>query len=162
MRVYLSVTPHGLRRARERGWFGPGPLQAHAVTDAVRNVLDDVDEEDREYLVLSSASLDCLDLLGADEAPVRVVVAADVDDVTATGDADTPSAVRLASEVPWRHVAAVHADSDDARDAVAAARDALRSRAGDADGLVERCLDHELGWFGAQEVDGLLAVLART
>jgi hypothetical protein len=156
VRVYLPVTPRGLRTARERGWFGPGPLRAHAVTGAVRAVLDDVDEEDREYLVLSSASLDCLSLLGPDDAPVRIVVAADVDDVSPAGDPEAPSAVRVSGEVPWRQVAAVHADSADARGAVAAARDAS---AGQVEELTERCLDHELGWFGAQEVDELLAGL---
>ena len=160
MRVYLAVTPRGLRKARERGWFGPGPLDAHAVTGPVRALLDDVDEEDREYLVLSSASLDCLPLLDEHEPPVRVVVAADVDDVSPAGS-EAPSAVRVSGEVPWRRVAAVHADSDDARGAVAAARDAVRAASADADRLVEACLDHELGWFGTQEVDDLLAALAR-
>ena len=131
-----------------------------AVTGPVRAVLDDVDEEDREYLVLSSASLDCLPLLDAHEAPVRIVVAADVDDVSPAGQ-ESLSAVRVAAEVPWRQVAAVHADSDDARGAVAAARDAVRVGSGDADRLVEACLDHELGWFGTQEVDDLLVALAR-
>jgi hypothetical protein len=161
VRVYLAVTPRGLRQARERGWFGPGPLDAHAVTGPVREVLDDLDEEDREYLVLSSASLDCLPLLDEHEAPVRIVVAADVDDVSPGGGTESPSAVRVAGEVPWRRVAAVHADSDDARGAVAAARDALRTASEDADLFVEACLGHELGWFGTQEVDDLLVALSR-
>jgi hypothetical protein len=45
---------------------------------------------------------------------------------------------------------------------VAAARDAVRSGSQDGDRLAEACLDHELGWFGTQEVDDLLAALART
>jgi len=159
VRVYLPTTSRGLRILRERGYVGPGPLDGHAVTDPVRVVLDDVDEEDREYLVLSSASLDCLALLEPDEPPVRVVLAVDTDEVTPAGDPDTPSVVRVTAEVPLRRVAALHADSADARDVVAAARDAVTADADDADALVERCLDHELGWFGVQEIDDLLAVL---
>ncbi len=159
VRVYLPVTPRALRAAKERGYVGPGPLDGHAVTAAVRTVLDDVDEEDREYLVLSSASLDCLSLLEADETPVRLVVAVEVDDVTDAGDVDTPSAVRVAGEVPLRRVAAVHADSEDAREVVAAARDAVLADSEDADGLAERCLDHELAWFAVQEIDDLLRAL---
>jgi hypothetical protein len=159
VRVYLPTTPRGLRTLREHGYVGPGPLDGHAVTDAVRAVLDDVDEEDREYLVLSSASLDCLTLLGPDEPPARVVLAVDTDEATPVGDPDTPSAVRVTAEVPLRRVAAVHADSAGARDVVTAARDAVSADADDADALVVRCLDHELGWYGVQEIDDLLAVL---
>ena len=37
-----------------------------------------------------------------------------------------------------------------------AARDALAARSEDAEVLSERCLDHELGWWAAQEIGALL------
>ena len=59
--------------------------------------------------------------------------------------------VVVSARVPWRRLAAVLVDGDDAVPDVAAAR----GRTDEA--LVERCLDHELEWFAAQEVDQLLA-----
>ena len=64
--------------------------------------------------------------------------------------------VRVADEVPLRRLAAVLVDSADAEADVAAARDARLAGAEDAGRLVEACLDHELGWCAAQEVDDLL------
>ncbi len=64
--------------------------------------------------------------------------------------------------LPARLVAAVHVDAPDAEEAVAAARAAWAAAdAGDADAarVVERCLDHELGWFAAQEVNDLIESL---
>jgi hypothetical protein len=49
----------------------------------------------------------------------------------------------------------VLADSDDAAGAVVRARDA----GGTDEAALDECLDHELGWFAAQEVDALLAGL---
>jgi hypothetical protein len=50
----------------------------------------------------------------------------------------------------------VLADSADAEPAVAAARDAVAAQGLDAERLLERCLDLELGWWAAQEVEVLL------
>lgn len=67
--------------------------------------------------------------------------------------------VRLTGAVPMAGVAAVHADADDARADVAAAADALGAAdAGDDDArfVVDGAEDHELLWFAAQEIPGLL------
>jgi hypothetical protein len=54
----------------------------------------------------------------------------------------------------------VHVDAADAATAVSDARDALAAAtadpAFDAAEAVERCLDHEPGWFAVQEIDALL------
>ena len=52
------------------------------------------------------------------------------------------------------------ADSADAEDTSPPARDAADGAA-DADGLLERCLDHELGWWATQEIGDLLAETGR-
>jgi len=65
--------------------------------------------------------------------------------------------VEVDEVVPFRLVGAVLADAADAEGHVAAARDALAAGATDADRLADRCLDHELGWWAAQEIGDLLA-----
>jgi len=67
--------------------------------------------------------------------------------------------VEVDEVVPFRRIAAVLADDDAARDAVA---DAVRvwadAQAGDAAAVavVEACGDHELGWWASQEIGSLL------
>ena len=92
----------------------------------------------------------------------RVVLALDVPAVRLGGShAGDPDAtvVEVDEAVSWRQVAAVLADSADAEDAVSAAREALRQGSPDASQRVGRCLEHELGWWAAQEVEGLLGDL---
>jgi hypothetical protein len=72
------------------------------------------------------------------------------------GDGD-PTLVEVGEPAPLRGLVAVLADSADAEPQVATARDALVAGSADADRLLERCLDHELGWWGVQEVGVLLA-----
>jgi hypothetical protein len=78
---------------------------------------------------------------------LRLVAAVDVAWAEDAEDDDDPSAVTLEEPVPFRLLAAVLADSDDARDTVAAAQR-------DADPA--STLDHDLGWYAAQEVPALL------
>jgi hypothetical protein len=60
-----------------------------------------------------------------------------------------------------RLVAAVLVDSVDAESDVSAARTALAEGAPDVDRLVDRCHDHELGWWATQEIGVLLEETAR-
>lgn len=163
-RVYLPLTPTLLRRAREDGGFEQPPLAAHAVTPELVSELGNPDEEDSEYVALTAAALESLSLLRPDEPPRRVVAAVDVpaweprpqDAGRGTdqhADHEEPSAVSVPTRVPWRRVVAVHVDADDAAADVAAAL-------GGATEAVERCLDHELGWYAVQEVDELLEHLS--
>jgi hypothetical protein len=167
LRVYLPLTSSSLRRAREEGAFGPAPLPGHAVTSALLEALGGAaDEEDAEYTAMTAAGLESLTLLGDDDAPARVVAAVDVASWEPRPGQGDPSAVAVEFEVPLKRLAAVHVDGTDATAQVLAARDALRAEASadtgsdDLPEAVERCLDVELGWFAAQELDALLGDLA--
>ncbi|MDX6323723.1 MAG: hypothetical protein QOK15_77 [Nocardioidaceae bacterium] len=161
-RVYLPVTAAMLRLAREDGRFRP-PLQGHAVTDELADDLGSADQEELEYAAMTSAALDALALLRPDGRPRRLVAAVDVGAWTRVvgpdADAGTASsAVEVTVPVPFGRLAAVHADSDDAAPAVRAAVRALTDGGAEPDttAAVERCLDHELGWYAVQELDSLL------
>lgn len=156
-RVYIPSTTGRLRELLVSGGLGPTPVHAHAVTREVAAVLPDVDEEEQEYAVLTAAAQDSLGLLSTEERPRRVVVVAETDTVVeAEGEG---SRVELHEVVPLRRVVAVHVDSEEAEADVAAARDAwVEAQAGDepAQRLLDRCEDHELGWFATQETAALV------
>jgi hypothetical protein len=156
VRVYLPLTAATLRRARDSGRFGPAPLRGHAVTPALVAALDGSDEEEQEHAAATAAALDALALLHPDDPPRRMVAAVDVPTVEPVADEDVaPSQVVVAHEVPLKRLAAVLADSPDAERDVADARAAVAA-GGDAAVAVERCLEHELGWYAAQEIGVLL------
>jgi hypothetical protein len=125
-----------------------GPVEVangHAVTDEVRSELSGADDEELEYATLGAAAADALGLVTS--RPQRVVLAVDA--------AATPSGhlseVTLAEPIRLVDVAAVHVDATDAAEDVRAALGAP----GD-DALLERVLDHELGWYAVQELPDLL------
>ena len=155
-RVYLPSTLGRLRSFVADGGIGPAPLAAHAVTEEVRRGLADAGEEEWEYAASSAASLASVGLLDADEPARRVVIAVDVPGEPRAGGTEDPTAVQVDEVVPLRRVGAVLADAPDAEATVAAARDAVGEGSGDADRLLERCLDHELGWWATQEIGDLL------
>jgi hypothetical protein len=155
LRVYLPLSRAALEAARATGRFGPAPLRGHAVTDEVRSELAGTDEEELEYAAMTAAALDSLLLLGPADPQRRMVAAVDVPAVEPAGG-EAVSEVQVTAEVPLKRLAAVLADAPDAAEAVSAARAAL-SAGEDADEAVDRCLDHELGWYAVQELDDLLA-----
>jgi hypothetical protein len=137
------------------GGIGPVPVPAHAVTDGLRSAFPEAEEEEWEYAALTAAAQDSLALIAEDDAPRRVVVVAEADSVVPAEG----SLVEIDEVVPLRKVVAVHVDSEDAVDDVAAARAAWPdAEAGDeaASVTVERCVDHELGWFATQEIGELV------
>jgi Family of unknown function (DUF6912) len=154
-RVYVASTPSRLRDAVAAGVVGPVPLSANAVTDAVTAELADASEEEWEYAASSAASLASVGMLRDDEPPRRVVLALDV---RRTGDGadDDPTVVSIEEELTLDSVAAVLVDTADAESVVAAARDAVSAGDPEADRRLERCLDHELGWWATQEIPTLL------
>lgn len=157
-RVYVPSSMSLLRQLLLSGGVGPVPVLAHAVTDALRAAFPDAGEEEWEYAALTAAALDSLALIAEDDEPRRVVVVAEADSVMPVPGAEG-SQVELDQVVPLRKVVAVHVDSDDAIEDVAAARVSWReAEAGDEAALatVERCLDHELGWFATQEIGELV------
>jgi len=160
VRVYLPTTLGRLREVRAQGGFGPAPLAAHAVTSALEALGEGAGDEELEWAASVAASLDSLRLLRDEpgEDPRRVVAALEVAgsvEPGPTGD-EVPSAVVLRHEVPLRRLAALLVDAPGAVDVVRAARDALASGADEDDPAVERCLDEELGWWAASELDALL------
>ncbi|MFI8289630.1 hypothetical protein EAO71_15385 [Streptomyces sp. ms191] len=167
MRVYVPLTLPGLAQAHKAGELGPGPLTAFAVTPALREWYVSDDIEELEYAALSRAAAASLRLLAGDPAAARrrIVVAVDVPDKDAAVDPDrgldasSLGEVRIAGAVALAKAAAVHADADDAEADVSAAADALGAAdQGDDDAqfTVDGAEDHELLWFGIQEIPGLL------
>lgn len=95
----------------------------------------------------------------------RVVVAVDVPDGAAVADPDhildasSLGEVTIASAVALAKAAAVHVDSDEADKDVTAAAAALGAAdLGDDDAqfTVDGAEDHELLWFGIQEIPNLI------
>lgn len=167
MRVYVPLTLSGLAEAHKTGELGPGPLTAYAVTPGLREWYVSDDIEELEYAALNRAAAASLRLLAGDPdaARRRVVVAIDVRDQDAVADPDrvlVESAlgeVRVGSAVPLAKAAAVHVDGDDAVADVSAAADALGAAdQGDDDAqfTVDGAEDHELLWYGVQEIPNLI------
>ncbi|GGQ30405.1 DUF6912 family protein [Streptomyces roseolilacinus] len=167
MRVYVPLTLPGLAQAHRTGTLGTGALTAYAVTPGLREWYVSDDIEELEYAALSRAAAASLRLLAADPdaARRRIVVAVDVPDGAATADPDRgldPASigeVRVAGPVPLAKAAAVHADSADAEADVTAAADALGAAdMGDDDArfTVDGAEDHELLWYGVQEIPHLV------
>jgi hypothetical protein len=161
MRVYIPATWPMLRKLAANDRFDPVGGTAFALTPRLRESYLSGDEEELEYAALSEAARASLRLLavefglGEDTTPARrVVVSADLDDVTLRPDLDD-GAVRLRGSVDLADIAAVHVDTADAEFAVrqaAAAVDAADLGDLDAEFLVGEAEDHELAWYDPGEV----------
>ena len=151
-RVYVPASASLLRDARETGQVDIE--QAHAVTPALLAALPGADAEELAWAALTTAAQTSLEL----DSPGarRLVLVADAKGVVSAGDDDDPTRVRLEFPAAWKRAAAIHADLPEAADAVLAARQAYAAGSPEAERLAEACLDHELGWFGVQELDDLL------
>ncbi len=162
MRVYLPTTMPGLAGILAKDEVGPSPLQAFAVTPALREAYASGDDEELEYVAMLAAATQSLRLLHADPgAPRRrVVLAADVPDAQVSWHAydDEPAAVQVGAEVPLKAIAAGHVDALEAVTDVAAAADAITAAdAGDDDAsfAVDSAEAHELAWYATQELQYL-------
>ncbi|NED03748.1 hypothetical protein G3I55_19000 [Streptomyces sp. SID6648] len=167
MRVYVPLTLSGLAAAHGAGEVGAGPLTAYAVTPGLREWYVSDDIEELEYAALNRAAAASLRMIAGnpDEVRRRVVVAVDVPDGSAVADPDNGLSaaslgeVRIAAALPLAKAAAVHVDADDAEKDVAAAAAALGAAdLGDDDAqfTVDGAEDHELLWFGVQEIPQLI------
>jgi hypothetical protein len=158
-RVYVPSSWAGLRDLVASDGIGPAPFLAHAVTEGLRADYPDGDEEEWEYAAAAAASRSSLSLIREEDPPRRVVVAADVETVS-PAETEDPTVVEVGEVVPFRRIAAVLVDLDEAASDVRAAADrypdAIEGDA-DAEGVVEASLDHELAWYAAQEIGDLLA-----
>ena len=168
MRVYVPLTISGLATAHGAGELGPAPLTAYAVTPGLREWYVSDDIEELEYAALSRAAAASLRLLAGEPGTDRrrVVIAADVPDGSASADPDrgldasSLGEVRITAPVALAKAAAVHVDAEDAVADVTAAVDALGAADhgdDDAQFTVDGAEDHELLWFGVQEIPNLIA-----
>jgi hypothetical protein len=161
MRVYVPATWPMLRTLVKTGVLDPIGGTAFALTPALREAYTSGDDEELEYAAMSQAARASLRLLsvefglGEDATPARrVVVSADLDDVTLRPDLDD-GAVRISGAVPFESIAAVHIDTEEAAYAVreaAGAVDAADLGDLDAEFLVGEAEDHELAWYDPSEV----------
>jgi hypothetical protein len=150
-----------LRTLVKTGVLDPIGGTAFALTPALREAYTSGDDEELEYAAMSQAARASLRLLsvefglGEDATPARrVVVSADLDDVTLRPDLDD-GAVRISGAVPFESIAAVHIDTEEAAYAVreaAGAVDAADLGDLDAEFLVGEAEDHELAWYDPSEV----------
>lgn len=169
MRIYLPTTLPGLAVLSRCGVLDPAPLEAYAVTPALREWYLDDNVEELEYAAMTAAARHSLRLLAAaspEESgvpPRRVVVAADVPDadVAPVGQPDRePAAIRVTASVPLTCVVSAHVDDVHAEPDVAAAVRALPDAdAGDDDAAftVDGAEAHELAWYAVQEIPDLIS-----
>lgn len=161
MRVYVPATWPMLRKLVAGGRFDPVGGTAFALTPRLREAYVTGDEDELEYAAMSEAARASLRLLavefglGEDSTPARrIVVSADLDDVTLRPDLDD-GVVRIRGGIDLTAIAAVHVDTEDAEFAVrqaAGAVDAADMGDLDAEFLVGEAEDHELAWYDAAEV----------
>jgi Family of unknown function (DUF6912) len=159
VRVYLPLTPSGLRAALEAGQVEAAV--GYAVTPALREWYVEGDLEELEYAASTAAARASLRLLaGGDHEWRRVVLAAELPDADARPAPEVHrAAVRLAGPVPWRVVESALVDDGSAAADVRRGADALPAAdAGDGDAafVVDAVDDHELGWYPLQELVDLL------
>lgn len=161
MRIYIPVLLSTLRDVVREGTVTPRGGVVFAVTADLRAEYPDADDDELEYLAMSDAATACLRLLaaaGPAEPPLRVVIAADVPEVTPASDRDRAAAT-VVGAVPWRAVAAVHLDDRTAADVVRAAAQVVdQADLGDDDAefAVGSAQDIDLSWYAPSEVAYLM------
>ncbi len=173
MRVYVPATLAMLAQLVADGSLRPVNGTAFAVTPALREAYSEGDDEELADVALRDAALASLRLIGdftgqhAAEGlpPRRVVLEADVEDtadkVTLRPDLDDP-VVRLPGEIALEQVIAAYVDNEAAETAVLAAVevvDAADLGDEDAELTVGDAQDHDLAWYGRQELPFLLELL---
>ncbi|TWF94495.1 DUF6912 family protein [Saccharopolyspora dendranthemae] len=165
MRIYLPATLPMLQQLVADKQLQPLGGTAFALTPALRESYAAGDTEELEYAAMREAARASLRLLAADEEgkvePRRVVISADLDDVTLRPDLDH-AVVKVSGPVSWRQLAAVHVDTSEAEEAVRAAAeviDAADLGDPDAEFALGEAEDHELAWFAPQEVPFLLELM---
>jgi len=136
---------------------------AFALTPALREYYATGSAEELEYAAMLDAARASLRLLSADaDAPQRrAVISADVEGVTLRPDLDY-AVVRLSEPITMTQIAAIHLDTEQAQDAVAAAVkvvDAADLGDPDAEFTLGDAEDHELAWYAPQELPFVLELM---
>ncbi|RSM71919.1 hypothetical protein DL991_33700 [Amycolatopsis sp. WAC 01375] len=163
MRVYLPATIAMLRELETSGEFRARSGTGFALTPALRESYASGSDEELEYAALLDAARASLRLIEAEEKPEprRVVISADVEEVTLRPDLDA-AVVRLSGPVKIADVAAIHVDAAEAAESVRAAAAVIdQADLGDPDAefTLGDAEDHELAWYAPQELPFLLELL---
>jgi hypothetical protein len=137
VRIYVPTTLTSLGCFLADGGIGPAPVQARAVTAWLRREWPEGDDEQWEYAALMAAADDSVGLLGEEDPPRRVVLAADV---AAVVESEDSSLVEVLTAFPMHLVKAVHADTADLPRAASYDPDALG----------------DLAWYAVQEISDLV------
>jgi len=163
-RVYIPATLQMLQRLVADGELRPVNGTAFAVTPALREAYAEGDDDELADVALRDAALASLRLLGTAEPGLplrRAVLVADVDDAQPRPDLDD-AVVRVGGPVPLDRVICAHVDNAGAEKAVAVAIEAIDAAdIGDEDAelAVGDAQDHDLAWYGPQELPFLLELL---
>ena len=163
MRAYVPATLAMLQRLVADGQLHAANGTAFSVTPTLREAYAYGDEDELAEVALRDAALASLRLLGgeADPVPRRAVLVADVDTAQPRPDLDD-AVVRLPGPVRLDQVVCAHVDNADAESAVVAAIEAIDAAdLGDEDAelVVGDAQDHDLAWYGAQELPFLIELL---
>lgn len=158
VRVYLPSSAVGLARLAAERALGPPPLEAYAVTSALRAALSDLDEEELEYVAtLEAGRASIARLAGDGSVPRRVVVAADVADAALVPAHEAEAGVAgvvVDAVVPLSDIASIHVDDAEAEAAVRAA-----TADSEAEPLLDGVEEHDLSWWTTQELEELVRSL---
>jgi hypothetical protein len=134
--------------------------RACAVTPALREWYREGDLDELEYAAMTRAALASLRQLAAHGGDRRAVLAADVPDDMIVLDPDSdPAAVLVVTAVFLDQVVSAHVDDPSATADVATAAELIGAAdAGDQDAqfTIDGLEDHELQWYGMQEIRFLL------
>lgn len=170
--VYIPATLAMLQRLVADRSLRPVNGTAFALTPTLREAYAEGDDDELAEVALREAALASLRLLadsGAEGAgtaapslpPRRVVLAAEVDDVSYRPDLDD-AVVRLGAPVAIEDVIAAYVDNAAAEQAVVRAIEAIDAAdLGDEDAelIVGDAQDHDLAWYASQELPFLLELL---
>jgi hypothetical protein len=171
MRIYIPVTLSMLQQLVANGSLRPVSGTAFAVTPKLREAYAEGDDDELGEVVLREAARASLRLLagaaedsgqsGDELPPRRAVLVADVGDVTLRPDLDD-AVVRIGAPVTSDDVIAAFVDNAAAEAQVTAAVaviDAADLGDEDAELTVGDAQDHDLAWYGVQELPFLLELL---
>ena len=165
MRVYIPATLAMLQQLVADRMLHARSGTAFAVTPTLREAYAQGDDDELADVALREAALASLRLLAGEGTssmpPRRAVLEAEVADVTARPDLDD-AVVRLSGPIAFDDVIAAYVDNAEAEAAVLPAIEAVdEADLGDEDAefVVGDAQDHDLAWYGPQELPFLLELL---
>jgi hypothetical protein len=165
VRVYIPVTLAMLQQLVADRMLHARSGTAFAVTPTLREAYAHGDDDELADVARRDAALASLRLLAGEGTssmpPRRAVLEAEVGEVTARPDLDD-SVVRLSGPIAFDDVIAAYVDNAEAESAVLPAIEAVdEADLGDEDAefVVGDAQDHDLAWYGPQELPFLLELL---